>query len=355
MATYYNQKDITCMKSDKVEPPYMTFSEKDFIDVCHTFKGNASVVLVWQYLMKNKNGYCLEFSSKACSNFTALSENTIRKAIKELEDKCYLVNVVENQYLCFTAPLGNVEEVVEYYYPQFVQKCTLYQDLVVPPSDSGTPSTKIWETPLPDSGTQTSKTSRKSTSTSTDGSQSSPEQEKSREEREVPREEKSSTKKSKGKTLEDLTLEELQSALDDFNNHDDYEVIKKRYGLAKNSLPNAKSLFQNKVPKMIEALKQESYKNAQEQLDKLHSLSQGDVNDAIDFCGITDELLNSVSEYDSSNWYKGDELRTYLRDRFGLSITFMEDNLSFSWVLYDYAKTGDKDKFLEFTEYWTTL
>ena len=348
MAKYYNQKDITCMKADKVEPPYMTFSEKEFVDVCHTFKGNASVVLVWQYLMKNKNGYCLEFSSKACSNFTALSENTIRKAIKELEDKCYLVNVVENQYLCFTAPLGNVEEVVEYYYPQFVQKCTLYQDLVVPPSESGTPSTKNWEIPPSESGTQTSKTSRKSTSTSTDGSQSSPEQEKSREE-------KSSTKKSKVKTLEDLTLEELQSALGDFNNHDDYEVIKKRYGLAKNSLPNAKSLFQNKVPKMIEALKQESYKNAQEQLDKLRSLSQGDVNYAIDFCGITDELLNSVSEYDSSNWYKGDELRTYLRDRFGLSITFMEDNLSFSWVLYDYAKTGDKDKFLEFTEYWTTL
>lgn len=348
MATYYNQKDITCMKSDKVEPPYMTFSEREFIDVCHTFKGNASVVLVWQYLMKNKNGYCLEFSSKACSNFTALSENTIRKAIKELEDKCYLINVVENQYLCFTAPLGNVEEVVEYYYPQLVQKCTLYQDLVVPPSNSGTPSTKIWETPPSNSGTQTSSTSKQSKSIYVDESRE--------EKREIDKNNvstgKSSKSKTKGRMLEDLSLEELQGALDDFNNQVDYEKIKKRYGLAKNSLPNAKDLFMNKVPKMIELLKRDVFSDARSQLATLQNLPLEDIRDVLSSSGI-----DLSKDYDIGYMFQGEEpeVRQQLKDRFNLSILFTDCEGEFCLRLMEYAKSGDKDKFIENTKYWDTV
>lgn len=100
---YPNQKLIISGKSTTVENPYIAINEDDFYTAVRNLK--PSTVLIWEYLIKNSPDYQLRFSPKAIKNIMDISEKTSKRAIQELEEKGYLINIEDNLYQCLTRPI----------------------------------------------------------------------------------------------------------------------------------------------------------------------------------------------------------------------------------------------------------
>lgn len=128
MYTNPNQKTFVSMKPDKVEAPYITLSEQQLTTACHIFKGRPATVIVLMYIVKNKEGYKLAFSPEACRNFTGLSINTIKRAVKDLEEHDYLIKVSANTYVCYPMPVANKEEIVELIESQIIEEDAVYDE-----------------------------------------------------------------------------------------------------------------------------------------------------------------------------------------------------------------------------------
>lgn len=223
MAIYANQKDIYSCKPEKIQSPYITVSEDDYFLACRNLK--ASTVIVWMYMIKNHSDFKLEFSPKALQNKSGLSLNTIRQAVKELEEKKYLINVTSNIYLCFVQPVENIDKAINY-----------YQNLVVPLPKNSSTSTKNCESTLPKIGRETSNTSNKSMSTSKGDTNVSPNLENT--DSDTDSDSVVDDSNIIYRTLGDLTKEELIELQKDYRNHVSYNVLHDKYNIDRKYLNN---------------------------------------------------------------------------------------------------------------------
>ena len=341
MAKYVNQKDIVSAKPLDVEAPYITISEKDFYMAWRTLK--PTTVGIWIFLVKNKPDFVLGFSPKQVKELMGINEKTSKTAIKELEEKGYLEQLENGTYICYTEPSGEITDNDEIGVNNPHPRGEITGSIGVNnPHPRG-------EKPLL---TSTSTSISTSTSTSKNGSQSSPEEEIETEEEKIDKIVNGEGRGKRGKTLADLTLDELEKMYEDYKNYVKFPVLYKKYDLARNTLANGVKLFETTIPKMIKDKKQDVFSDAHSQLATLQNLPLEDIRDVLSSSGI-----DLSKDYDIGYMFQGEEpeVRQQLKDRFNLSILFTDCEGEFCLRLMEYAQSGDKDKFIEDTKYWDTV
>ena len=104
---YANQKSMYIHKAavDK-DHIYSLISQEAHMKALNDFGWSAAYNL-WVYLCCNQDGYIENFSPTHIGQLAHKDRRTIQRAVKELEDKGYLFQVAENDYIFFENPNDN--------------------------------------------------------------------------------------------------------------------------------------------------------------------------------------------------------------------------------------------------------
>ena len=104
---YANQKSMYIHKAavDK-DHIYSLISQEAHMKALNDFGWSAAYNL-WVYLCCNQDGYIENFSPTYIGQLAHKDRRTIQRAVKELEDKGYLFQVAENDYIFFENPNDN--------------------------------------------------------------------------------------------------------------------------------------------------------------------------------------------------------------------------------------------------------
>ena len=104
---YANQKSMYIHKAavDK-DHIYSLISQEAHMKALNDFGWSAAYNL-WIYLCCNQDGYIENFSPTYIGQLAHKDRRTIQRAVKELEDKGYLFQVAENDYIFFENPNDN--------------------------------------------------------------------------------------------------------------------------------------------------------------------------------------------------------------------------------------------------------
>lgn len=104
---YANQKSMYIHKAavDK-DHIYSLISQEAHMKALNDFGWSAAYNL-WIYLCCNQDGYIENFSPTHIGQLAHKDRRTIQRAVKELEDKGYLFQVAENDYIFFENPNDN--------------------------------------------------------------------------------------------------------------------------------------------------------------------------------------------------------------------------------------------------------
>ena len=104
---YANQKSMYIHKAavDK-DHIYSLISQEAHMKALNDFGWSAAYNL-WIYLCCNQDSYIENFSPTHIGQLAHKDRRTIQRAVKELEDKGYLFQVAENDYIFFENPNDN--------------------------------------------------------------------------------------------------------------------------------------------------------------------------------------------------------------------------------------------------------
>ena len=100
METYINQKIIAIKKTKPVED-FLTVSNDDWTNAAKDISTYGAFKL-YLYLASNNDGFRMALSQKAASRTLGISKATYHRAVDELINKKYLVELENNNYNFYT-------------------------------------------------------------------------------------------------------------------------------------------------------------------------------------------------------------------------------------------------------------
>lgn len=102
-----NQKTIRIEKEQaSKDNPYAIYNLNALKTAMLTLKGEA--FKLWCYLDKNQNGYTFALSKVDALNWGIGSKSSYDRAVKELIEKGYLVNITGNSYNFYELPKDEI-------------------------------------------------------------------------------------------------------------------------------------------------------------------------------------------------------------------------------------------------------
>ena len=239
ITTFPNQK-LVYINKPKYESMYLSVGIDEWVEASENLAPNT--FKVYLYLCSNKNGYPLALSRQAVKNLLGISGDSYKRAIRELTDKGYITFSHGNVYNFYTVPvvstMGAEMQSGATVQPVWVQECTY----------NGGKDAHIMGAPAPieisnistinklsNSGAETS-----SSPLGADAPVATPPTE----------------KKERKRTLEELSTDELESLLKDFEAEVRYKDLYSKYNLVKKQLDKTLS---NKINNILSERKQEEH------------------------------------------------------------------------------------------------